>query len=117
MMTMRQQKDEEPLLPPGLMTAILVIAPLLVLVGMWWLLSDVMKVPAKIWAPIIGVLGIAAAIYFGGRLYKPFYVDKTGRCIAKGPKEREKCRHYIPGARLGGGCGRLRDDRKCRYVR
>ncbi len=115
---MRQTRpEEEPLLPPWIMKLVLILGPLAVVVGIYWLMTAVLRVPGKISAPVLAVLTIALAVYLGGRLYKPFYVNKEGRCIARGAKQRAQCRHFIAGARLGGGCGRLREDGRCRYVR
>ncbi len=99
------------------MTVILTLGPLAVVAGIYYVLAYVLHVPGKISLPLAVVLILGLAIYFGGRLYKPFHVDRDGRCTARGAKQRAGCRHYIPGARLGGGCGRLREDRRCRYVR
>lgn len=113
---MRPAKDEEPLLPPKLMTAIRIIGPLAALIGLWVLLRK-LSLPPFILTGIIPALALAAVIYVGGRYYKPYRVDKaTKRCLAKGAQERASCRHYIAGAKLGGGCGRQREDRKCRYL-
>ncbi len=77
-----------------------------------------LHLPAKIVTPAVAALALFGIVYFGGRYYKPFRYDKkAGRCIAKNAKERTGCRHYMPGARLGGGCGRQREDRGCRYVK
>jgi hypothetical protein len=115
---MSQRKDDEGLLPPWVMNVTVRLGPLVVLAVVWWLLSSVFRVPERIWVPVFAVLVLVAAVYFGGRYYKPFYVEKkTGRCIAKTAKDRKSCRRYMPGARLGGGCGRLREDRGCRYVK
>jgi len=114
---MSRMKDEEPLLPPWVAAAGLRLAPLIVLIGAYYVLNTVLRVPARIVIPALTVLVIAVVVYFGGRLYKPFYVDRDGRCRARSAKERASCRHFIRGARLGGGCGRLREDGRCRYVR
>ena len=72
---------------------------------------------SSIATPFLVLLAVAAVAYFGGRLYKPFHFNKkTHRCEAKGAKQRMACRYYMPGARLGGGCGRHREDGGCRYV-
>jgi hypothetical protein len=112
---MKQTQDEEPLLPPWAVAAGLRIGPLAVAAAAYYLLSRIFSVPAAVLVPALLVLAMAILIYFGGRFYKPFYVSREGRCIATGGKQRESCRHYIPGARLGGGCGRLREDGRCRY--
>jgi len=113
---MRKTRDEEPLLPPWVKGLALRAAPLAVLLLLYYILGMVMDVPAKILVPVLLVLGLGALVYLGGRLYKPFLVDRTGRCTASGARQRESCRHYVPGARLGGGCGRLRENGRCRYV-
>jgi len=110
-------QDEEPLFPPWIVAIAVRAGPLIALALIWWLLNSVLKIPSKILTPTLGVLGLGALIFFGGRFYKPFYYDKkTGRCIARGAKQRQACRHYFPGAKLGGGCGRQREDGRCRYV-
>jgi len=115
---MSQTHDDEPLFPPWVVSIAVKVGPILVLIGIWWFLTSVLKIHAKILLPTLVLLVLFLAIFIGGRFYKPFYVEKgTGRCIAKGAKQRMACRHYIPGARLGGGCGRQREDRRCRYVR
>jgi hypothetical protein len=114
---MSQRKDDEELLPPWVFGIAKVIGPILALMLLYWVMNR-LHLPAKIFWPAIIALVLAALTYFGGRYYKPFYVDKkTGRCIAKTAKDRKTCRRYMPGARLGGGCGRLREDRACRYVK
>lgn len=114
---MSQTKDEEPLLPPWVLSIAKIIVPLLALIGLWWVMGR-LHLPAKIVTPVAGVLALTGLVYFGGRYYKPFRVEKkTGRCTAKSGNERRGCRHYMPGARIGGGCGRLREDRGCRYVK
>jgi len=100
-----------------MMTILVTVGPIAVVAGIYFLLANVFHVPGKISLPVTIALVLGLAIYFGGRLYKPFHVNRDGRCIARGAKVRAGCRHYIPGAKLGGGCGRLREDGKCRYVR
>ncbi|UCC68991.1 MAG: hypothetical protein JSV79_03460 [Armatimonadota bacterium] len=114
---MSQGKPEEPLLPPWVMTALVTLGPLVAVAGIYYVLTSVLHVPGKFSIPLAIVLILGLAIYFGGRLYKPFHVDREGKCTARGAKVRAGCRHYIPGAKLGGGCGRLREDGRCRYVR
>jgi hypothetical protein len=114
---MSQRKNDEELLPAWLLTAAKVIGPIAGLMLVYWVMKK-LHLPAGIITPAVAVLGLAALIYFGGAFYKPFYADKqTGRCTAKTAKDRKACRRYVPGARLGGGCGRLREDRACRYVK
>ncbi len=114
---MRHTQDDEPLLPPWIVTAAKILVPLAVLALIYWILTSVASIPGNVLIPVLAVLGLTGVIYFGGRYYKPFRYDKaTGRCAARGAKQRMSCRHYIPGARLGGGCGRLREDGRCRYV-
>ncbi len=115
-MSQKKIEDEE-LLPPWLMSIGRILGPLALLVGVWWL-TGVLNLPRLVVLPLILGLTFAAVVYLGGRYYKPFRIEKnTGRCIAKNAKERLACRHFMPGARLGGGCGRLREDRGCRYVK
>jgi len=115
---MGQPRDDEPLLPPWIASLAMKVGPVLALIGIWWFLTSVLKLNAKIMAPALVVLVVSLAVFLGGRFYKPFYVEKgTGRCIAKSAKERMACRRYMPGAKIGGGCGRQREDRRCRYVR
>jgi hypothetical protein len=115
---MSQMKDEEPLLPPWVFAIAARLGPILALFLLWWVLNSVLRISGRILMPVLIGMGAFAAIYFGGRLYKPFRIEKaTGRCIAKTSKDRKRCRHYMLGAKLGGGCGRLREDRGCRYVK
>jgi hypothetical protein len=115
---MSHMKDEEPLLPPWVMNVAVRLGPVAALALLWWLFSSVLRVPGRIWVPVFAVLVLVVVVYFGGRRYKPFHADKTtGRCTAKSAKERRSCRHYMLGALLGGGCGRLREDRRCRYLK
>ena len=114
---MRQKRDEEPLLPPWVIGLGLKLAPLVVVGLLYYLLNTVFRVPGKIAVPVLIVAVLAVLIYFGGRFYKPFYADRDGRCTARGGKQKGGCRHFMMGARLGGGCGRHREDGKCRYVR
>ena len=114
---MSQMKDDEPLLPPWAMSFAKILVPLLVVIGLWWLMGK-LHLPTKIVTPALAVLAIFIVTYVGGRYYKPFRYDKRqGRCIAKNAKERMSCRHYMAGAQLGRGCGRQREDRGCRYVK
>jgi hypothetical protein len=109
---------EEPLLPPWVMSIAVRLGPLAVLFGLYFLFTRVLDIPSKIVTPTMAVLIIGAVAYFGGRLYKPFYADKkTGACTARGPEQRRACRHYFPGAKLGGGCGRQKDNGQCRVIR
>ena len=112
----RRIEDDEPLLPPWASSVALKVGPIVALAVLYYLLNNVFRVPSKvaIWSLI--VLGLATLVYFGGRFYKPYYVSKEGRCVASRAKQRLGCRHYIPGARLGGGCGRLREDGRCRRM-
>lgn len=114
---MSQRKVEEPLLPPWVMSIGVILGPIAAVAGLYYVFAIVLRVPGKISLPVTIALILGLAIYFGGRLYKPFHVDRSGRCTARGAKQRASCRHFMPGARLGGGCGRLREDGKCRYVR
>ncbi len=114
---MSQKKEEEALLPPWAASVAKMLVPLGVVVGIWVLLSK-LNLPAAVVIPSVLGLLLAVTIYFGGRYYKPFRIDRaTARCIAKTVTDRKTCRHYMPGAKLGGGCGRLREDRGCRYVK
>ncbi len=113
---MSQTGRDEPLLPPWAAAVAVRLGPLVVLAVLYWLLSSVLHIAPKIFTPTIAVLALACLIYFGGRYYKPFYASKEKRCTAVGAKQRSGCRHFIPGARLGGGCGRLREDGRCRHV-
>jgi hypothetical protein len=112
----RRIEDDEPLFPPWVMGIALRAGPIVVLALLYYLLNHVFRVPSHIalWSLII--VGFATLIFFGGRFYKPYYVNKEGRCVAGGAKQRLGCRHYFPGARLGGGCGRQREDGRCRRV-
>jgi hypothetical protein len=115
---MSQRYDDEPLFPPWIVSIGRILGPILVLTGIWWFFTSVLRLEPKIMTPALVVLVLVLAIFLGGRFYKPFHVEKgTGKCIAKGAKQRRACRHYMPGAKLGGGCGRQREDRRCRYVR
>ena len=112
---MSQKRGGEPLLPPWAAGVLLKIGPPAVLIVTYYVLRTVARVPPGILIPALLVPALAMLVYFGGRFYKPFYVGRDGRCTAGGPKQRAACRHYIPGARLGGGCGRLREDGRCRH--
>jgi hypothetical protein len=113
---MRHTRDTEPLLPPWVFGLALKIGPLAVLVAIYYVLSLV-GLSSAVLVPSIIVLALAVAIYFGGRFYKRFYAGRDGRCTARSPQQRAACRHFMPGARLGGGCGRLREDGRCRHAR
>ena len=108
--------DDEPLFPPWVAGIAVKAAPIVILALLYWLLKNVLKVPGNIAMPILLVLGLAVLIYFGGRFYKPYRVSKENRCTAVGAEQRRGCRHFFPGARLGGGCGRLREDGRCRHA-
>jgi hypothetical protein len=113
---MSKAKDDEELLPPWVISVAKIIVPILGLALLYWLMTRLL--PPSVASPALVVLVLFAAVYFGGRYYKPFRVEKkTGRCIAKTAADRKSCRKYLPGARLGGGCGRLREDRRCRYLK
>jgi len=112
---MRQTRDEEPLLPPWAAAVAKRLGPLAVLAAVYYVLTRVLSLPGNVLLPALAALAVAVLVYFGGRFYKPFYISREGRCLASGAKQRENCRHFIPGARLGGGCGRLREDGRCRY--
>ncbi len=114
---MSQKRQEEPLLPPWVAGIGLRLGPLAVLGLLYYLLNTVFRVPGKIALPSLIVAALAVLIYFGGHFYKPFYADRDGRCTARGAKQKAGCRHFMMGAKLGGGCGRLREDGRCRYVR
>ena len=115
---MRKVEDEEPLLPPWIMAIVVRGGPLALFFAVWWVVTRILNVPSNIATPALIVLALSVAVYLGGRFYKPFYVEKgTGKCVARGAKQRHSCRHYFPGARIGGGCGRQREDGRCRYVR
>ncbi len=107
---------EEPLLPPWVKSVAMKIVPLAGLIIIYVVLNAI-GIPGKILTPVLAVLVLTALVYFGGRFYKPFRVKKDGKCLAKGAREREGCRQYIPGAKMGGGCGRLMENGKCRYVK
>ncbi|MFB3881200.1 MAG: hypothetical protein ACE149_08045 [Armatimonadota bacterium] len=114
---MSQVKDDEPLLPPWVFAIAKIIVPILGLMLLAWVVNK-LGLPPKIVTPVLLLLALFGLVYFGGRYYKPFRVEKkTGRCTAKTAADRKSCRKYLPGARLGGGCGRLREDRRCRYVK
>jgi hypothetical protein len=112
----RRIEDDEPLLPPWLMSAVLMLGPIAGVAVLYYLLRVVFRVPGAVsmWTAI--VLAVAVAVYLGGKFYKPYRVNKEGRCVASGARQRLACRHYMPGARLGGGCGRQREDGRCRRM-
>jgi hypothetical protein len=116
-MAMKRPESEEPLLPPWVRTVALRLAVLGAVIVLYVLFTRVLNLPLPYLIPSLAVVGLAAAIYYGGRFYKPFHVNKDGKCVAGSAKNRPTCRHYMPGARLGGGCGRLRENGRCRYVR
>ena len=114
---MRAGQGQEPLLPPWVGVALWRLAPLAVLSVCYYLLNSVLHVPTGILVLVLFVLGVGVLVYFGGRLYKPFHVGPDGKCMARGAVQRATCRHFASGARLGGACGRLKEDGRCRYVR
>ena len=113
---MSRATSEQKLLPAWVAAIALRLGPLAVLAGVYYLLHIVLHVPPKILIPALGALALAVFIYFGGRFYRPLYLDREGRCTARNAQQRASCRHFIPGARLGGGCGRLREDGRCRHM-
>lgn len=112
---MNKQTNEESALPAWLPGFLKKIGPF-VAVYLIYLLFSKLGLPAKIWIPIVLVLGLGAAIFFGGRFYKKSFIGPGGRCMAKEFAQRKECRHFLAGATLSGGCGRVRDDGRCRYV-
>ena len=69
---MRPTKQEEPLLPPWVMKAVLILGPILGFALVCYLLQSVLHVPPKISVPALIVLGFAGFVYFAGRFYRPF---------------------------------------------
>jgi hypothetical protein len=116
-MSEMKRSQEEPLLPPWVVSVAIRLGVLVAAVLLYYLFSAVFRVPAVVQIPVMAVVALGVLIYFGGRLYKPFFVDRQAKCLARSPQQRATCRHFVPGARLGGGCGRLREDGRCRYIR
>jgi len=109
----RQQLDKEPLLPEWVTKWIKILLPIGGFIGIWLLNDRYFHLQAIYWIPTLFVLVLGVLIFLLGRLYKPYFVNKEGRCIASGRINRVKCRHYVLGARLGMGCGRQREDGYC----
>jgi hypothetical protein len=83
----------------------------------WYVLSALLHLSFKIWIPIVLVVTVVEAVFVLGQLYKPFLVDKKGKCIGSRGSVKsdsmEKCRHYFPGSQYG-GCGRREENGMCR---
>ena len=92
-------------------------SPLLVFAFAYYVLSFLMNLSYKVWIPVALGVTLIEAIIVLGRLYKPFFVDKKGKCIANRdsmkPDSMENCRHYFPGSQFG-GCGRREENGLCR---
>ena len=93
------------------------ISPLLVAGVLYYVLSNLLKLSFTIWIPVVFVVTVAEAIVVLGQLYKPFLVDKKGKCIGTRGSAKadsmENCRHYFPGSQYG-GCGRREETGACR---
>jgi len=92
------------------------ISPFLVLGVVYYALAVLMKAPYRVWIPVALGAAISEAIIVLGQLYKPFLVDKTGRCTgsrdSNKPNRMETCRHYSPGSQYG-GCGHRDETGRC----
>ena len=111
-----KKKDTSGALPKWLPSALTGLAPLVVLGGLYILLAMILHLSLMTSLAIAVLAAIAPLVYFGGRFYRRSYIGADKRCTAKDVRERANCRHFIPGASLGNGCGRLREDGKCRFV-
>lgn len=93
------------------------ISPLLVFAVVYYVLSVAMHISYKVWMPVALGATVIEAIIVLGQLYKPFFVDKTGKCIGSRDTTKtdrmENCRHYFPGSQFG-GCGRRQENGLCR---
>jgi hypothetical protein len=96
------------------------VSPFLVFCVVYYVLSVAMHISYKVWVPVALGATIIESIIVLGRLYKPFFVDKTGKCIASRDTTKtvsmENCRHYFPGSQFG-GCGRRQENGLCRLRR
>jgi hypothetical protein len=93
-----------------------VISPFLVVGIVYLILAAVLKVSYKVWIPVALVAGLGEAIFVLGQLYKPYLVDKKGKCMGSrdGTKANSmaRCRHYSPGSQYG-GCGHRTELGQC----
>jgi len=112
---MKTPARQEEGLPGWVSTVVKVLVPIGLLIGAWYLLTNLLHVPFKLWFPIILVLGLGIFVFFKARLHKPWHINKEGRCIAGSPERRLGCRHFTHGARIGIGCGRQREDGLCAH--
>jgi len=96
------------------------ISPFLVFGVAYYVLAVLLKISYNVWIPAAFAIALAEAIVVLGKLYKPFRVDKEGRCA--GSRESMKtnsmdtCRHYSPGSRSG-GCGHRDEIGRCHLRR
>jgi len=92
------------------------ISPLLVVGIVYYILAAVLKVSYKIWIPVALVAGLAEAIVVLGQLYRPYLVDKKGKCTGSRDSTKTNnmahCRHYSPGSQYG-GCGHRDELGRC----
>ena len=112
---LRQQPDKEPLLPEWVSKWAKILLPLGILIGIWWLNDRFIHLKGIYWIPTLIGLILGLLIFFVGRYYKHWYVNREGRCVAGKPEIRLRCRHHYPGPRLGMGCGRHREDGLCAH--
>lgn len=93
------------------------VSPFLVFALVYYALAVLMKLSYSVWIPIALAVTIIEAIYVLGQLYKPFLVDKKGKCTASRDTTKtnsmEHCRHYSRGSQFG-GCGRREENGLCR---
>ena len=92
------------------------ISPFLVFGVVCYALAVWMKVSFKIWIPVALAAALTEAIIVLGKLYKPFLVDKTGRCTGSRDRTKtntmEHCRHYSRGRQYG-GCDHRHETGRC----
>lgn len=111
-----KRKDAGSLFPKWLPSVLTGLAPIMVVGILYFILSVVLHLPLTTSLAIAVPVAIPPLIYFGGRYYKRSYIGADKRCTAKDARQRSSCRHFIPGASFGDGCGRHREDGRCRFA-
>jgi hypothetical protein len=111
-----KRKDADALFAKWIPSVLAGLGPVVVFGGLYSVLTRVAHLPIATSLLIAVVAAIPPLIYFGGRYYKPSYIGADKRCAAKDSRARSACRYFIAGASFGNGCGRLREDGRCRYA-
>jgi len=117
-------QEERPLLPDWAPAVFWVLGPLALLSLTYVLMAEVLEMPSRVVTPVVLILVPASiafiGVYVGGRMYKPDYAGKDGRCAAP-PGQKTRCRHFqaIGGTLPGGGirCAFLDDRTECMKAR